>query len=558
MEFLQERKQYFLFSPHHPTLQVDHSSILSVLSEEFVVGALLENLSLLSEDEDIVGFFDSLEAVGDDDDGLALEEFAERFGDVDLGEGIERAGRFVEDEDLGVAEEYPGDGETLAFSSGESDSLLSDERIESVWESVQEITFRVCECDQEILIGRDIGYPEDHIFTNRPVENGGLLREVPNVWEIRIESESKEILSIDVHLSLGWFEESEEDLHNRTLPCSTPPDQSDFLPSLETRGEMFHCIHRALRVHITHILEYDIAFPRLEYVPIMQSLHILKTIEKIPKSRNIRIVLGECLILIEDALEKLIHNSENETECYDIPGARGTASDIVPDKDNNNDPKNFQNIPSSPKYPDDFPLYIMRCLENSFRNTHEEGFFLFLTSGQEDSLFLHRHTCHDTVRLLHKFLTLLEERLCRFLFPDDQESDHHHISEHKWECSCRGKSDIHDPYKEEKEIQKKISNKGGDERPPVRHSRLDDRQPLPDARMERGGIIDKEKFARNLAIYTEHHRMPNNRRRRVPGMDEEEARRNNDRHDEWNRRHDKCLERRFRKRKIGNLGDGSR
>lgn len=139
------------------------------------MGALFEDLSTRAKDEDVIGFLDGLEAVGDDDDGFILEEFAERFGDMDLGEGIECARRFVEDENLGIAEENAGDSETLAFSSGESDSFLSDERIESVRESVYEVTLGVRESDKQILIRRGIGYPEDHIFANRPIEYGWFL-----------------------------------------------------------------------------------------------------------------------------------------------------------------------------------------------------------------------------------------------------------------------------------------------------------------------------------------------------------------------------------------------
>lgn len=522
------------------------------------MGALFENLSSGTENEDIVGFFDGLEAVGDDDDGFVLEEFAECLRDMDLRKAIKCARRLVEDEDLGVTEEYTSDREALAFSSGEADSLLSDEGIESIWEPIQEVTFRVCECDQEVIVGRSIGYPEDHIFSDRPVEYGWLLWEISNMWEIRIESESEEILPIDIRLTFHRLQESEEDFHDRTLPCPTASDESDFLPSFESGREIFHCIPTALRVGIAHILKNYIAFAWLEYLAIVQSLHILEAIEKTPESRDIGIVLGQCLILIEDGLEESIHDGKYESEWHDIPRRRGSASDIVPDKNNDDDPKYIENITCSPKHPDDFPLYVMGCLEDCFWDTHEEILFLFLTSGQENGLLLHRHACHDTIRFLHEFLAFFEERLCRFLFPDNEKSDNHHVSEHKWERFQWCKSYVRNPHEEEEEIQKNVRDKSSDECPPIRHSCLDDRQSLPDARMERGGVIDEEEFACNLSIYPKHHRVPDNRCCRVASMDEEEARRYDDGNQERNRRYNERLKRRFREREIGNLRDRPR
>lgn len=184
--------------------------------------------------------------------------------------------------------------------------------------------------------------------------------------EIGIKSETEEILSVDMYCAARRLQKSEEYFHNRTLPCPAAPDKGDFLPSFESSREIFHCIPTTLRVGVAHVLENDIAFARLEYLAIVQSLHILETIEKIPESLNIRIVLRECLVLIKDGLEKLIHDGENETECHDIPGTRETPSDIVPDENNDDDSENFENITCSPKHPDDFPLNIMRRLEDGF------------------------------------------------------------------------------------------------------------------------------------------------------------------------------------------------
>jgi len=94
------------------------------------------------EDDDIVCFFDRLETVGDDDDGSSLKEIMK--GDIDrlLTETIESGGRLIEDDDLGILDEDLRDRKTLALSTRETDSLLSDLGCESRRELIDECTLR--------------------------------------------------------------------------------------------------------------------------------------------------------------------------------------------------------------------------------------------------------------------------------------------------------------------------------------------------------------------------------------------------------------------------------
>jgi hypothetical protein len=76
--------------------------------EEFLVGALFDDLSLL-EYADELGVADGGESVGDDEGGASFQEAVHVALDYAFGFAVQGAGRFVEDQDWGFAVERSGD-----------------------------------------------------------------------------------------------------------------------------------------------------------------------------------------------------------------------------------------------------------------------------------------------------------------------------------------------------------------------------------------------------------------------------------------------------------------
>src|SRR5690606_7258198 len=79
----------------------------------------------LAQHHDFVGVEHGGKAVGDGDDGLAAGEFAEGVADRLLRLRVEGRGGFVEEEDGSVAEDGPGDGESLLLSAGQGAALVA-------------------------------------------------------------------------------------------------------------------------------------------------------------------------------------------------------------------------------------------------------------------------------------------------------------------------------------------------------------------------------------------------------------------------------------------------
>ena len=76
------------------------------------MGAVLGRPAV-EQHEDLVGAANRGEAVGDEHHHAIASEFAEALEEIAFGAGIERCGRFVHDDERRVAEEGPGDGDTL-------------------------------------------------------------------------------------------------------------------------------------------------------------------------------------------------------------------------------------------------------------------------------------------------------------------------------------------------------------------------------------------------------------------------------------------------------------
>ncbi len=86
-----------------------------------------------------VGTPNGRQPVGDDQHRARPRQVLEGGHDELLGFGVERTGRFVEDQDGGVAQDRPGDRDSLTLSTRQVDAALGDMRVEAVGQAVREL-----------------------------------------------------------------------------------------------------------------------------------------------------------------------------------------------------------------------------------------------------------------------------------------------------------------------------------------------------------------------------------------------------------------------------------
>ena len=96
------------------------------LRVEFSVRTDLGDAAFLVEDDDLVGCRDCVELVGDDDEGRVAPQGCHGVCDARFILGVERARGLVEENDGRSFQERAGDGDALAFPSGQRAASLHD------------------------------------------------------------------------------------------------------------------------------------------------------------------------------------------------------------------------------------------------------------------------------------------------------------------------------------------------------------------------------------------------------------------------------------------------
>src|SRR5918994_5521690 len=102
------------------------------------MAAALRDLAILNY-EDKVGVPDSAQAVGDDDARPALQQRGQGSLDDRLRARVYVARRLVEDEDARVCQDRPGEREQLALALAECSASLTQNRVVTVREGLDEV-----------------------------------------------------------------------------------------------------------------------------------------------------------------------------------------------------------------------------------------------------------------------------------------------------------------------------------------------------------------------------------------------------------------------------------
>src|SRR5271165_6319411 len=149
------------------------------------------------DDEDLIGAADGREAVRDHEGGAALHEEAESFLDHGFGFGVERRGRLVEDEDARVGKDCPSYRQALALASGELDAALADDGVIGVGKALGEfVDARNAAGGEKLLFGRG-GIGEEHVVTDRSIEEKRLLQDDAELPAIVIKTHGGKIDAVD-------------------------------------------------------------------------------------------------------------------------------------------------------------------------------------------------------------------------------------------------------------------------------------------------------------------------------------------------------------------------
>ena len=97
-------------------LEMMQTKVLSTEVDQFLVGALFDNLSLFEED-DAIGIPYGREAVSDDEGGAVFHKALQCLKNQRLGLGVEGAGWLIENQNRRVLEQSTSNGQALAFAA---------------------------------------------------------------------------------------------------------------------------------------------------------------------------------------------------------------------------------------------------------------------------------------------------------------------------------------------------------------------------------------------------------------------------------------------------------
>ena len=137
------------------------------------------NDSSVLEDDDIVGFFDRLETMRDNNDSASFEKIMKGNINLFFRETIECTRWFVEDDNLRVLDKNLGNRETLALSTRESDSFLSNLGRKSILEFVDKFALCQLDCFSKFYFRDFRPCPIGQILKDCPIEYGRILSEIP-------------------------------------------------------------------------------------------------------------------------------------------------------------------------------------------------------------------------------------------------------------------------------------------------------------------------------------------------------------------------------------------
>ena len=155
-------------------LELEHFAEEAAFFLEFSWGADFGDLVFV-ENDNLVSICDGAHAVRDDDDGLVLHEFRNALLNLGFVFDVEACGGFVEEHDGSVFEDGAGDGDSLAFATGERVAVFADDGVVALRKLANKI-IAVCKlCGlQDFFVG-GIAFADADVVADRSVEQYDVL-----------------------------------------------------------------------------------------------------------------------------------------------------------------------------------------------------------------------------------------------------------------------------------------------------------------------------------------------------------------------------------------------
>src|SRR5215469_3633942 len=147
----------------------------AVSGQQFVVGALLDDLPVLHYQDD-VSVADRGQPVRDDEAGPALAQRVHRTLDQHFGPGVDRASRLVQDQDGWPGEERARDRDQLPLPHADVGTFFINDRFITIWQGLNKSIY-VCRLRRglDLLTGRRVR-PVADVLRDRAAEEPGVLK----------------------------------------------------------------------------------------------------------------------------------------------------------------------------------------------------------------------------------------------------------------------------------------------------------------------------------------------------------------------------------------------
>ena len=137
----------------------------------------LGDAAALVEDDDLVGCRDCVELVGDDDEGRVAPQGGHGVGDARFVFGVKGARGLVEEDDGRGLQERAGDGNALAFSSGQRAPALADGGVPAVRQAFDDLVDSAQASRFLDICAARVGVSDAHISFQGVVEEVDVLED---------------------------------------------------------------------------------------------------------------------------------------------------------------------------------------------------------------------------------------------------------------------------------------------------------------------------------------------------------------------------------------------
>ena len=156
--------------------------------------------------------------------------------DLGFGLGVYAGGGFVQDKDAGIAEDGPGNGEALAFTTGDADAPLANGGVVAFREVEDKVVGVGGRRRGDDFVHGGFGFAVGDVLGHGAVEEKGVLEDDPDLFSKGLEADVADVVSVDEDRPFLQVVEPADEVDQGGLACAAVSGQADHLSGL--RGEV--------------------------------------------------------------------------------------------------------------------------------------------------------------------------------------------------------------------------------------------------------------------------------------------------------------------------------